>query len=1415
MSVVHPPPSGGGDQAERWAERWIAETQASLPEAPRHERPAAVARLSTVLLACARDEEADAVLMAARRDAVRAGEPVELARIEIALGAAALARDDDASARSRLALAREAHAPLPASVACHAWLVDARLARLAGDTVPPAPPDALSELEGPAGLVDPDERIELTAEMALERAQVARERGSLSVAHVELAKAHEIVELSGSQRLVAAFEVEAGCYAADAGDPDHARERFRAAIDRFREAGLRRGEGRAMIRFAEFIATRAERLADESAAVWLGRAQQVLGPAATWRDRLAIRTGFRAFGRRVFDRVMTEGTVTRIEAFERARGSLVNALANVAHATDRALTDLEVGVDRGEDVAALERGIGEVRTAARDQAALATQAVGQLDESMRDLVEIIGAALFERDRLRILLNVLSEIDSASDEASLPPIVASLAAQLLDADRVVVAVERNGQLVPLAEAGEGATAGTTDEWRTYGEEATKQPAQRPSDPLRLSPRSGEALCGPRITVPIRGREATGVLYADKVRRAGQFREQDLAIAHLLAEYVALAFGRLRAREQERFALHQLAVTLDTIRDGVIACDGQGVVASMNAAAARMLHVSPDEALGAQLEAIPQLASLSSMLSVTQRLDGAVVRLAHGSFVVTARPISATDDADRGFVATLVELDRAQKIAQRLSATRARYGFHDVVGRSPSLQSAIALGAARRHHRRQRPHHRRERHRQGGPRAGHPHRRPARQRALRRRQLRRRPARAPRGGALRLREGRLHRRARRGQPRASFELAAGGTILLDEIGDMPLDMQAKLLRVLQERVVTRLGGRSEVPVHARVVATTHRDLAQLVDEGKFRMDLFYRLRVLAIEMPPLRDRPDDIPLLAQLFLAALRRAAAQARARARAPRARRARALRLARQRARAGERDGGRGEPRAARHRRPRAPRDAPRRPLPHERRGDDRRVARHLDVARGGAARSCRSPRWRSAPSSTPSSGARGASSKAAEALGVSKVTIYAKLRAWGMHPRDRNEETGEGPTSARWSYRIHPRRRGLDGGPAVERHRARGDECPAAQRGRPLVRRVAHRVAQAGARQVLTSSILDRADAARRAPRPDPAVRGADRRRPRRARGAPRREVLQGGRDRLRAGRQRLVDVHRAVGRRADLPPDRGEGQPPRRPQGPAHGRVLRRALALRRQAALGERARAGRHGAPRADARGARRAPRALEDRGDDHPRPRWPSACARRTRCSAQRAAKDVVKEIEENLTWGQRLADKVAELNGSWAFILLLIGLTFAWAIVNIPAIAVHVGLISKDETGKVMGFDPYPYILYNLVLAILVALQGPLIVMSQNRQTLKDRAQAETDFRVNLKNEVGIEKMLAELGAMRAETNKRLEVLERGMRRGARAGRDPGEDAGRAARRGVERGEPPGRQGRKGLRRGRLAGRGES
>jgi DNA-binding NtrC family response regulator len=99
---------------------------------------------------------------------------------------------------------------------------------------------------------------------------------------------------------------------------------------------------------------------------------------------------------------------------------------------------------------------------------------------------------------------------------------------------------------------------------------------------------------------------------------------------------------------------------------------------------------------------------------------------------------------------------------------------------------------------------------------------------------------------------------------FRDADGGTLFLDEIGDMPLEMQAKILRVLQDKVVTPLGGLSSHQVNVRIVAATHQDLGKKIRDGSFRQDLYFRLNVLNIRLPPLRERGEDILLLAQLFL-----------------------------------------------------------------------------------------------------------------------------------------------------------------------------------------------------------------------------------------------------------------------------------------------------------------------------------------------------------------------------------------------------------------------------------------------------------------------------------------------------------------------------------------------------------------------
>ena len=117
------------------------------------------------------------------------------------------------------------------------------------------------------------------------------------------------------------------------------------------------------------------------------------------------------------------------------------------------------------------------------------------------------------------------------------------------------------------------------------------------------------------------------------------------------------------------------------------------------------------------------------------------------------------------------------------------------------------------------------------------------------------------------------------KGAFELASGGTLFLDEIGELPAAAQAKLLRVLEDHKVTRVGGDRTIGVDTRVVAATNRDLEAEVAEGRFRQDLFFRLNVHMIEVPPLRDRRSDVPGLAAHFLGRSARGSGSGRRRSR--------------------------------------------------------------------------------------------------------------------------------------------------------------------------------------------------------------------------------------------------------------------------------------------------------------------------------------------------------------------------------------------------------------------------------------------------------------------------------------------------------------------------------------------------------
>lgn len=286
----------------------------------------------------------------------------------------------------------------------------ARLSRASGG----APPPALNLASVPQD--DP----ELLAELLREEAAV----GSAAASAVG-----EVVEARRSPRAVALLDLELGLQAVRSGEVEEGRRRVYRAAAALGELGLVRDHARSLLRLAEI----ARGVPDDAAPAALARAQAVLGARATWRDRLALFNGFQSYGRRIFDKALADGAAARIEAFERARGALLSALATRRAAAARAIDAL--ALQAGEGTAA-----GALRENERGARAGEEGALARVNQSVKDLVNLVGAALVERGRLRVLLSTLADLDSADDTQLLPPLAARAVARVLDADYVVIAMD---------------------------------------------------------------------------------------------------------------------------------------------------------------------------------------------------------------------------------------------------------------------------------------------------------------------------------------------------------------------------------------------------------------------------------------------------------------------------------------------------------------------------------------------------------------------------------------------------------------------------------------------------------------------------------------------------------------------------------------------------------------------------------------------------------------------------------------------------------------------------------------------------------------------------------------------------------------------------------------------------------------
>jgi sigma-54 dependent transcriptional regulator, acetoin dehydrogenase operon transcriptional activator AcoR len=356
------------------------------------------------------------------------------------------------------------------------------------------------------------------------------------------------------------------------------------------------------------------------------------------------------------------------------------------------------------------------------------------------------------------------------------------------------------------------------------------------------------------VPLaRGREGL-VLVLERAASGAPLGGEDVARLAVYAALAATALAAARAGAALRETAARDAATLGAVSDGVIDLDAHGVVRALNQTACGVLAVRRADAIGRTLAEVPGVAALAAALAGPARHVAEVVALPRGDVVLRAQRYAG------GVVATLRDAGTRQTIAHPVVGSVARYTFDHLVGASPEFRRVMdeADLAARcdvpvlvcgesgtgKEMLAQAIHN-------ASPHASEPF-------------LGLNVTAIPRElleSELFGYEGGTFTGARASGRAGKFELAGRGTLLLDEIGDMPLEMQGKLLRVLQERIVQRLGSARDIPVRARIIATTHRDLGEAVEQGRFRLDLYHRLRVLQLRIPPLRERKGDVPLLVE--------------------------------------------------------------------------------------------------------------------------------------------------------------------------------------------------------------------------------------------------------------------------------------------------------------------------------------------------------------------------------------------------------------------------------------------------------------------------------------------------------------------------------------------------------------------------
>ncbi|GAW91935.1 sigma-54 interaction domain-containing protein [Calderihabitans maritimus] len=336
---------------------------------------------------------------------------------------------------------------------------------------------------------------------------------------------------------------------------------------------------------------------------------------------------------------------------------------------------------------------------------------------------------------------------------------------------------------------------------------------------------------------------------------------------MADFISSKVAETELLEEKIVMANQLEALINSVHEGVIAIDQKGRITHFNRSAEKLFGTKRRNVLGKDFqeyfEAVPLLEVLRDGKGFTSREVYFKFNQKNLHLVCTAKPIKSSERKIMGVVATFRDFSETQRFAYEiLSKQQHTLTFDNIIGRSPAIQrvkerarkiagsnsTVLILGES------------------------------GTGKELFARAIHAASSRAHKAfvaincGAIpeTLLESELFgyeegafTGAKRGGKPGKIELANGGTLFLDEISNMSLYLQAKLLRVLQERQIERVGGTQVIPVDIRIVAATNQDLQELVQKGRFREDLYYRLSVIPLIIPPLRERREDIPLLLDYY------------------------------------------------------------------------------------------------------------------------------------------------------------------------------------------------------------------------------------------------------------------------------------------------------------------------------------------------------------------------------------------------------------------------------------------------------------------------------------------------------------------------------------------------------------------------